>query len=281
MIKPILITVVLISMLLTSCNNNCDDCEEINQEIKIMSFNIRYDNEADGINKWSNRKEACIQMIEQKNPSVFGIQEGQYHQVQYLNENLSNYSYAGIGRDAVNDGEFSAVFYLKDRFELIETNTFWLSETPEIPSIGWDAALKRIATWVHLRDQETQKSFYVFNTHFDHVGNSARNNSASLIVDKVEEIAGGNATTFITGDFNAILTQQSVFSSILSVFDNAQTNAPVTDNKTTFNSWGSSNSTIDFIFYNEAEILTYETIDQDFGVPYISDHYPILSSFKY
>ncbi len=280
-----LLALAIFCSLITSCNK-CYDCNEMSQKIAVMSFNIRYDNPEDGVNKWNNRKEACLLMINDKLPSIFGIQEGLSHQVQYLNENLPNYAYIGVGRDDGSmAGEYCAIFYQKEQFEEVETNTFWLSETPNIPSVGWDAALERIVTWAHLKDIENQKSIFIFNTHFDHEGNNARKNSAKLLSEKIKEITQGNYPVFITGDFNALLSQKQVFNLILEEHSNAQTTAPITDNKKTYNVWGALGGllsrTIDFIFYNNVEIISYETITKKYGVPYISDHYPIISKFYY
>lgn len=284
--KKISVFILIVLCMLPACSDQ-EDCvitgeENTKEEISIMSFNIRYDNEADGINKWANRKTACVDMITQLKPALLGIQEGLHHQIVYLEEQLPDYDYIGVGRDDGDEaGEYCAIFYLKDRFDVVASNTFWLSETPDVPSVGWDAALERIVTWIQVKEKASQQAAFVFNTHFDHQGREARENSAVLLMDKIREIATEEAATFITGDFNAFLIQESIFGDILSEFEEAQTSAPITDSIRTFNSWGGPlNWTIDFIFYKNADITLYKTINDDFGVPYISDHYPIMARFN-
>ena len=271
------------SIFLVGCSEDPPiEIEDEPQEISIISFNIRYDNENDGVNKWENRKEACINMLQQQKPSVFGLQEVLQDQLAYLNQNLTQYEYVGVGReDGANSGEHCPVFYLKDQFELIEENTFWLSDTPEVPSIGWDAALERIVTWVQLQDKMTKKSVFIFNTHFDHIGVNARVNSSLLLVQKIKEIASENSAVFITGDFNA-LSNNPLFIPISEEFLNAKEQASETDNINSFNSWGMGLAVnIDFIFYRNAEAISYTTIDENYGVPYISDHFPIMANFVF
>lgn len=251
-----------------------------NTNIDVISFNIRYDNWNDGANRWDNRKEACVRLLKAREVSVFGIQEGLYHQVDYLANNLPDYDYVGVGRDdGQTDGEYCAVFYLKNNFELLNSSTFWLSETPEMPSLGWDANIKRIVTWVHLKEKQTDKEIYVFNTHFDHKGAQARKHSARLLAQKISEITSSNETVFITGDFNAILIDP-IFAPILKHHFNAKAHAYITENVGSLNAWGAWSANIDFIFYRNADVYAYDVVNEDFGVPYVSDHYPIMAKFK-
>ncbi len=137
-------------------------------------------------------------------PDVFGIQEGLLRQLEYLNEQLPGYQRIGVGRDDGKDGgEFSALFFKKDRFKLLDSGTFWLSETPDVVSKGWDAALPRVCTYVRLRDKQAKKNLWVFNTHFDHVGKTARKESAELILKKIREKNTANEPVIVMGDFNA------------------------------------------------------------------------------
>lgn len=155
--------------------------------LSIMSFNLRYDEPADGENQWTKRKESCVKMITNIQPSIFGIQEGLYNQVSYLAENLHNYKYVGVGRDdGHSSGEFAAIFFDTNHFELLENNHFWLSETPETPSLGWDANNIRIVTWAKLKDILNNTVIYVFNTHFDHKGETAQQKSSELLNKKIQ-----------------------------------------------------------------------------------------------
>ncbi|MEO1654691.1 MAG: endonuclease/exonuclease/phosphatase family protein [Bacteroidota bacterium] len=169
-----------------------------------MSYNIRYDNPKDGPNQWSQRKENLAQQILFYEPDFIGIQEALLSQLQFLDTSLEDYEYIGVARDDGKEkGEFSAVFYRKDKFERLTSNTFWLSETPQRPSKSWDAALPRICTYGNFKD-EKGRAFWIFNTHFDHRGKEARRRSAQVIIEKIKELNTNQETTFLLGDFNAL-----------------------------------------------------------------------------
>ena len=171
--------------------------------ILVGSYNIRYENTYDGINSWSNRKEHVKALIQFHDWDIFGIQEGVINQVKGIAE-LRQYAWVGKGRDDGKEaGEHCAVYYKTDRFKMLVTGNFWLSETPEVPSIGWDSRLnKRICTWARFRDLESKKEFYFFCVHFDNLGAEARRQSAKLMVIKIGEIAK-NMPTICVGDFNS------------------------------------------------------------------------------
>ncbi|MCL3781358.1 endonuclease/exonuclease/phosphatase family protein [Prolixibacteraceae bacterium JC049] len=252
-------------------------------DISVMSFNLRYDTDEDGENRWSNRKEACVEMLKETNPAVFGIQEGLHHQIEYLKEKLPKYKYAGVARDdGHSSGEYNAVFYSTEQFELLESNTFWLSETPNEPSLGWDGACRRIVTWVKLKDKKKNKTLLVFNTHFDHEGKKARKEAGILLEKKIREIANESAPIFITGDFNALI-RNKILQPLVNEYYSARRYAPKTDNTKSFNFYGRwyLSRNIDFIFYKNAEALSFRTVSESYGVPYISDHYPIISHYNY
>ena len=168
-------------------------------DVTIMSFNIRYDNPDDGDSAWRYRiKRVADEMAE---ADLIGVQEALSHQVKHLAEELSGYEWVGVGRDdGKKNGEFTSVFFKASAFELLESTTFWLSETPDEPgSVGWDAALPRIATSVHLRVRGTEFDFRVINTHFDHRGTQARLQSAKLLAERVRESTGPK---LLLGDLN-------------------------------------------------------------------------------
>ena len=270
-------------IVILACNNDSIVWDD-EYDISVMSFNLRYDTDEDGDNKWRNRKEACLEMIKETSPSVFGIQEGLENQVTYLDDNLSDYKYVGVGRDdGEYFGEYCAVFYSTQKFELLDSDTFWLSESPEIPSHGWDAVCKRIVTWVKLKDQNNGQVVYVFNTHFDHEGKEAREQSAKLLVAKIAEIVSDNVPVFITGDFNALKNNPILNPIFEHNFLDSRQEAKVSDNIKSFNFFGKwlLNSNIDFIFFKNADVLAFRTINKDYKVPFISDHYPIISYFNY
>jgi endonuclease/exonuclease/phosphatase family metal-dependent hydrolase len=171
--------------------------------IRVMTFNIRYDEPRDGVNAWANRKQKVADVIRFHKADLVGVQEALLPQLRDLEMLLPAFAWVGVGRDdGKNKGEYSAILYRKNRFRVISSDTFWLSETPEkAGSKGWDAAYPRIVTWARFRDRITGKTFVQFNTHFDHLGDKARTESASLILKKVNEIQG-KGPFFVTGDFN-------------------------------------------------------------------------------
>ena len=173
------------------------------EEITVISYNIRYDNPDDGENQWSLRKEKVASYLRETQPDIVGMQEVLQHQLEYLNDVLDKFSYVGVGRDdGKTKGEYSPILYNSMNLKVEESNTFWLSETPEEISVGWDAALERICTYARFKDLTSGKQFWVFNTHFDHIGELARAASARLILRKIEKLNKMNIPVVITGDFN-------------------------------------------------------------------------------
>lgn len=246
-------------------------------EAKIISYNIRLGVADDGKNSWENRREATLRMLEREAPTVFGIQEGYLFQVNYIEENLPQYGRVGVGRDdGKEQGEIMAVFYLKERYDLLDHGDLWLSETPDRVSRGWDGACNRTMTWVHLREKATGKEFYYFNTHLDHKGETARREGVKLVVKEVQEIAGRKAAVVVGGDLNSTIDDK-IFDPLKKFMAPARVKAPVTDNKGTYNGWGQAPNSmvIDHLFVRNMKCLSYRTLDGDYGVPYISDHYPI------
>jgi endonuclease/exonuclease/phosphatase family metal-dependent hydrolase len=173
------------------------------RSLRVMTFNIRYDEPRDGVNAWPNRKKKVADVIRFHKADLVGVQEALLPQLRDLKSLLPGFSWCGVGRtDGKDTGEFSAILYRNARFELLETKTFWLSETPETAgSKGWDADYPRIVTWGKFRDRVSKKTFYHFNTHFDHRGERARTESASLILRRIGEIAG-TSPFILTGDLN-------------------------------------------------------------------------------
>lgn len=179
--------------------------------INVASYNIRQYNKQDSINGngWQVRCPILAQLIRFHEFDVFGTQEGFKHQLEDLKAALPGYDYTGVGReDGADAGEHSAIFYRTDLFTLVDHDDFWLSETPEKPSIGWDAVLPRICSWARLRHNPTGKEFLFFNLHMDHIGKQARVESALLVQQKMNEF-GSELPTFLTGDFNVDQTHQN------------------------------------------------------------------------
>ena len=171
--------------------------------LRVMTFNIRYDEPRDGVNAWPNRKQKVADVIRFHKADIVGVQEALLTQLRDLDNLLTDFARCGVGRsDGKESGEFSAILYRKARFQPLECRTFWLSETPDKPgSVGWDAAFPRVVTWAKFKDRVAGTTFYHFNTHFDHRGEKARTESSSLILRKIGDIASANLC-FLTGDLN-------------------------------------------------------------------------------
>ena len=171
----------------------------------LISYNIRYHNDWDTQNSWSLRKNKICQLLEEYDPSIFGIQEGLLSQVSFIDSALIKYDYVGVGRDdGKTKGEFCAIYYDTTRFKIGENSTFWLSETPNVVSVGWDAALERICTYGLFKDKNSGKEFWVFNTHFDHLGVISRKRSSSLILKKINELNTRSLPVILMGDLNSL-----------------------------------------------------------------------------
>ncbi len=256
-----------------------------NDTVTVISFNIRYNNPDDGDNIWENRRDNAVIMVNMENPDFLCVQEAYYVQLSYLLNSLQKYSYIGLGRDdGKQGGEHMAILYRKDRFEVVAHGDFWLSETPDVCSRGWDAVCHRIVTWGYFLDKQTGKHVYCFNTHLDHVGEVARRESVKLITQRIKEIVKDKkAPVFLTGDFNSDINSE-IFDPMKKVLKQARKDAPVTDSKGTFNGWGSApnNIVIDHIFYKNAKPMVFKTLNENkYGRALISDHYPIKGVFVY
>ena len=178
------------------------------QSFNVVTYNIRLNTSSDGINAWPNRKEMVTALLKFHEAAIFGLQEAKHEQILDLEERMPHFGRLGSGRDdGQTGGEYSPVFYDRGRFKLLESGQFWLSETPEFPSKGWDAALPRIVTWGKFKVIGSSRKFFFFNTHFDHVGKVARANSSRLILEKIAALNPSHLPVIVTGDFN--LTPES------------------------------------------------------------------------
>lgn len=278
----------LINIIFALLLSNGAISQEMNSELTIVSFNVRYNSPEDGVNIWGNRKEWLTHSIRFLNADLVGAQEVTFSQLTDMQELLPVYNYVGIGREGDNKGEFSPIFYKKERFELLEHDTFWLSETPKkIASKGWDAALPRIVTWALFKDKATGNTFYHFNTHFDHRGKEARIRSAVLLSEKIKKITN-KKPVLVTGDFNS-----SPYSETVKILLENNLNDPnITLDKDrvygpeySANGWNvegrSSKDRIDYIFYSGAiEPLSLQIMDAQRGDRFISDHFPVIAKVK-
>jgi endonuclease/exonuclease/phosphatase family metal-dependent hydrolase len=269
---------------------------------RIMSFNIRYGSADDKENAWDLRKDLVFDIINEYQPQLAGVQEALYFQLEEIIQKLPEYAFIGVGRDdGKKEGEFSAILYLKDRYDVISHDTFWLSDTPgTINSKTWGNTLPRIVTWAKLEDTELNKQLYMFNTHFDHKSQPSREKSAQLIVKKVLARETAGIPAVITGDFNAgeynsviryMVEDQGITMSTGESLTNPQpfkdtfrTRHPEAVKVGTANRFEgySVGEKIDYIFVSGHLSITGATIirDNDHG-RYPSDHFPITADLAF
>ena len=255
--------------------------QEEKVRLDVISYNIRQGVADDGDNSWEYRKTATTDMLQDKHPDIFGVQEAYDFQIDYITGSLPEYESIGVGRDdGKQAGEHMSIFYNTESVKMIEWGTFWLSETPETPSMGWDAACRRTATWA-LLEKEGRKFYYV-NTHLDHVGKEAQKNGLALIVDRIADINPEGFPMVLTGDFN-VTPDDPVLDDLETKMLSARDNASQTDSLGTFNGWGGSDSVIDYIWYDGfASCDKFETVRSRYsGIPYISDHYPVHATLTF
>lgn len=256
--------------------------------LNVMTFNIRMDTERDSANAWPHRKDLAASQILFHEVDILGVQEAFHHQMEDLRQRLPGYASHGVGRDdGQTKGEHSAIFYNSKRLQKLAGSTFWLSTTPTVPgSKGWDAQITRIVSWIKLKDLRTQKIFFVFNTHFDHIGQEARRQSAHLVLHAVDSIAG-KMPAIVTGDFNASPSEEPI-----QVIVNPADPLRLTDTKAisatphygpegTFTAFGPkelTNEPIDHIFIKgNWKVLQHATLSQSWGGRFSSDHFPVFA----
>jgi len=252
------------------------------QSHSIISYNIRYDNAWDVENSWTIRKNKVRQLLIQYAPSIIGIQEGLLSQVQYLDSCLTDYNYVGVGReDGKEQGEFCAIYFDTTRYSVLNHSTFWLSETPDIISIGWDAALERICTYGLFKDRKTSEEFWVFNTHFDHMGTSAREQSSGMILKMIKKINRQSLPLILMGDFNSIPDSPPINKIKTDLSDALQISLEELQGpRGTFNGFNVDmpiEKRIDYIFTEKFKVLSYIHInDRLNNNRHISDHLPVM-----
>lgn len=258
-------------------------------QVTVMSYNIRMNTESDGINAWPHRKDHVAEMIGSKYlPGVAGLQEVLKGQLDDLQERLPEYAWVGQGRDDGKEaGEFSPIFYNTNKFEVIEDQTFWLSETPEVPgSISWDAAITRVVTSARLKDRDTGREFYFLNTHFDHRGEQARIESAKVMVDYISTLPE-DIPIIVTGDFNVPETSEAyaVMMGAPNLFDARYASETEHQGPTaTTNNWEEMRppeSRIDYIFIREGvRVLNHRILDDRYDERFPSDHLPVIADVE-
>ena len=258
----------------------------VSDEIKVISYNVRYNNPNDGKDIWENRRSTIVNLIKNENPDFLGLQEVNHAQLLFLNSNLSNYSFVGVGRDdGKTKGEYSPIFYNNNLFDLIKSDTFWLSSTPDKISVGWDASMERICTYAVFRSKTNKKNIWVFNTHFDHIGMEAREKSADLIISVINKLTEPEDYVVLTGDFN-LLDDSKTIMNLQSNFNDTNKNLEKTDKSYgTFNNFKLnfvSKSRIDYVFEKNFKLInSRHIIVKTPEGRWASDHHPILAKLKF
>jgi endonuclease/exonuclease/phosphatase family metal-dependent hydrolase len=249
--------------------------------IKLITYNIKYANEKDGENSWSKRKESLSSLMRFFEADIFGLQEALEEQLTYLIKNLPGYAYVGTGRNEDGKGEFSPILYKEEKFEVLESHTFWLSETPEKPSKSWDAAYPRICTYALFKEKQSGKKFWHFNTHLDHRGDKARKKSVKLLWKKIEGKNLKNDPVILTGDFNLEPDSKGIQYMSQQLNDSKKISKEgAFGPEKTFNAYEFHEppiSRIDYVFTGEKiEVLKYGVLNNSYDQKYPSDHFPVM-----
>jgi len=281
-------TLLLGVLLITGCTEEIPgngDANEVNiPELWVSSFNIRFDNPSDGSNSWDSRKENVYSFLALKEPDIMGLQEVLHGQLEYLEKKLPSYERVGVGRDdGETRGEYAPILYKRNRFQLIDSGNFWLSETPSEPSVGWDALIKRICTYVVLEDKESDEQIHFYNTHFSHVGPEARSRSAQLIIDSIQAISRGSRV-ILTGDLNTRPNSSPyniiIESGMKDSYDSRVSFGPV-GTYNGFDVFGPHTRRIDYVFFNGFSSKKYVTSSELIDRNYLSDHFPVSALLEY
>ncbi|MEB2784853.1 endonuclease/exonuclease/phosphatase family protein [Algoriphagus persicinus] len=281
-IRRILITTVFLIALTLGGN-----ALSVAQTHNFATFNIRYDNQNDVGNLWADRLPHVASLIQFHQIELFGVQEALNNQLMDLSTELG-YSFIGVGRDdGTEKGEYAAILYDPKKFDVLDGGTFWLSPTPEKPSKGWDAALNRICTWGKFKD-ESGKTFYVFNIHYDHIGQQAREESSKLVMAQVSKINKENVPAILMGDFN-VTPDNAAYNTITSNPDwqdaRLISTIPSYGPAGTFSGFNwekMPEGIIDHIFVKgNLTVVRHGILTDNYGKKYPSDHFPVLAEIKW
>lgn len=252
--------------------------------LTVMSYNVRMAGAEDGTNSWQYRYPASAMMIDEIKPDIIGMQECETIQHEYFGDVFNKtYKIIGVGReDGKKEGERMSVMYNSKTVSLLKWGTFWLSETPDKPSMGWDAACFRCATWAFMKDKATGKKFLFVNTHLDHMGAEAQKNGIQVILDHIASLNTENLPVVLTGDFNMEISNPA-FADLKAQMSNARETGVVTDDHYTYNGWGKAKDTIDYIWYKGfGSCISFETVTKPYmDRTFISDHFPIKAIFVF
>jgi len=253
-------------------------------QVKVMSYNIRLDAKSDGLDNWHKRKADLVCYLDKINADFLGIQEGMPGQVEYLDKMLESYSFIGDGREGPGKGEYSAIFFNHQKWKTKDSGMFWLSETPEKVTMGWDAACHRVCTYGVFEDDSGSR-VAVYNTHFDHVGQKAREESAALIIKRINKIIG-RYPVVLMGDFN-VEPSNYVYDVLTgSLTDTGKSFSTFCKRSGTFNGFkldGFNDRRIDYIFINDSLDISSYRIDKPLTKKgrQLSDHFPVIGELKF
>jgi endonuclease/exonuclease/phosphatase family metal-dependent hydrolase len=263
--------------------------------LRVVSYNIRYDNAGDGPNRWQHRRQAMADYLAELKPDLAGLQEVLIGQLRFLAEKLPDYAWHGAGRDDGREqGELSPLLYRRERFEVRDKGTFWLSDTPDqVGSKGWDAALPRVCSWLKLFDKQAHRELLALNTHFDHRGREARRQSAVLLRRKIDSLCESAPTlpVILTGDFNCTASDEPYRALVAQT---EATHTPLCDSLTiskkspagpdsTWNGFEGivPKRIIDFIFVRNMAVLAHRVDDPRVEGRFVSDHLPVVAELRF
>ncbi len=271
---PIFLILVFL-MLVTSCKS---------QQMKVMSYNIRLDIASDGDNAWPNRKFFLSSQVLFLEPDILGVQEARPNQVTDLKNVLIDYKFIGKGRDGRQEGEHAGIFYNAEKVELAEAHTFWLSETPEAVSTGWDAAYPRVCTYGLFTLKESKQKVWVFNSHLDHVGAEAQKKGMKLILEKIKTVNTKNIPVILMGDFNVESNSEVITEAKTVLSDSKEKATVVFGPEGTFNGFKYNEPVtrrIDYIFVSDViSVEKYAVLSSSIDFKFPSDHFPVFVQVK-
>jgi endonuclease/exonuclease/phosphatase family metal-dependent hydrolase len=258
--------------------------------LNVLTYNIRLVNPGDAPNTWNARKENVFSVMREAKPDVFGLQEAVYEQVVDMQNAFAEYKRIGVGRDDGKEaGEYSPVFFNAEKYTMLNSGTFWLSQTPSVPgSRGWDAACNRVVSWGQFKENKTEIVFFIFCTHFDHMGEIARQKSAHLILHAVDSLAG-NKPAIVLGDFNStpdsepfhIITDKTSPMHLTDAKAISKYNSGPKYTFTGFRVGAQPGTRIDYIFVkNSVQAVSFTVNETNNGDYYPSDHLPVSAVLK-
>lgn len=275
-------------------DDSSNDNSKARQELRIMTYNIKFDNPDDSLNSWTQRKDKVIGLFQYHQPDIIGTQEGLHHQLNDLKNSLNKYNWFGKGRKDGNiAGEYSAILYDENKFEIKKDTTLWLSSTPGKPSQAWDAAFPRITTAGLFVNKQTQNQFWVFNTHFDHVGDTARKKSAALLHKFIQNFTKENEKYVLMGDFN-VTPDSEPYQILTDPSDSLKNSTPLKDSYNASNAphYGPDGTytgfnvnqperRIDYIFCSpDISVRRHATLTDFNNMRFPSDHLPVVADIE-